>query len=139
MTLEQLKADHPELVEAITAEATAGHAEALAAARLEGAAAELQRIKDVKAQAIPGHEALVEQLAMDGTSTAATAALAIVAAEKQQGAAAAAALDADANPPVAGVATETGAEGKTIKRPDFDALDQAARRSFLAAGGKIID
>lgn len=83
MNIETLKADHPELVEAIIAEATAGQAEALATARLEGAAVERERISAVRAQSIPGHEALVDALAFDGTSTAADAAVAIIAAEKK--------------------------------------------------------
>lgn len=137
MTLEQLKADHPELVEAIAAEATAGQAEALAAAKAEGAQAERDRIADVRAQVIPGHEALIEQLAFDGTSTGADAALAIVAAEKQARESALAQLDANSQPVVPSVVDEPA--GKTMKRADFDALDQHARRAFLADGGKIID
>ncbi len=137
MTIEQLKADHPELVEAIAAEATAGHAEALAAARAEGAAAELERIKTVKAQAIPGHEALVEQLAMDGTSTAADAALAIVDAEKRQRTAAAADLNTDAN---AAVPAANGDEpdSKTMKRSAFNALTPIDRAAAIKAGTKLV-
>lgn len=137
MTLEQLKADHPELVEAIAAEATAGQAEALAAAKAEGAQAERDRIADVRAQVIPGHEALIEQLAFDGTSTGADAALAIVAAEKQARESALSQLDANSQPVVPSVVDEPAA--KTMKRADFDALDQTARRAFLAEGGKITD
>lgn len=54
-----------------------------------GAAAERQRIQDVRAAALPGHEALIEQLAMDGKTTGAEAALAVIAAHR-------AALDAHA-------------------------------------------
>ena len=136
MTLEELKAEHPELVQAIAAEATAGHAEALTAARAEGAEAERQRIADVRGQAIPGHEALIEQLAFDGKSTGAHAALAIVAAEKGKISQEAANLDADANPPVDAV--DSGDGTKTMKRADFDALDQGARRAFLGGGGKTL-
>lgn len=138
MTLEQFKADHPELVEAITAEATAGHAEALTAAKAEGAQAERDRIASVRAQSIPGHEALIEQLAFDGASTGADAALAIVAAEKQARESALAQLDADNQPVVPSVVDEP-ATAKTMKRADFDALDQPSRRAFLAEGGKISD
>lgn len=138
MTLEQLKVAHPELVEAIAAEATACHAEALAAARVEGAAAELERIKSVRAQSIPGHEALVEQMALDGKSTAADAALAIVEAEKVQRSQAVAAIDADANA-VVPVATVEAAATITVKRKEFDAMTTDDRRAFLAAGGKITD
>ncbi|MGL4681023.1 MAG: hypothetical protein ACRCWC_16785, partial [Plesiomonas shigelloides] len=134
----QLKADHPELVEAIAAEATAGQADALAAATEAGAQAERNRIADVRGQLVPGHEALIEQLAFDGKSTAADAALAIVAAEKQARESALTQLDADSQPVVPPVDGDAGTV-KTKKRADFDALDQSARRAFLADGGKIID
>lgn len=138
MTLEQLKADHPQLVEAIAAEATAGHVAAIATARIEGAAAELERIKSVRAQSIPGHEALVDSLAFDGKSNGADAALAIVSAEKSLRGAAAAQLEAEAPPSVpASAAEET--ENKVIKRAAFAALNPADRKAFLVAGGKIID
>lgn len=138
MNIETLKAEHPELVEAIAAEATSGMQAAVAAARAEGAAAELDRINSVRAQSIPGHEALVEQLAFDGKSSAADAALAIVTAEKSARTAAAAALDAAAPPAVPAVDNDDSA-AKTVKRADFDAMNQLERRSFLALGGKIND
>jgi signal peptide peptidase SppA len=138
MNLEQLKADHPELVEAIVAEAHAGMAEAVAAAKIEGASAEHQRIADVRAQSIPGHEALVEQLAFDGKSTGADAALAIVNAEKTLRCQAAADIEGAANDAVDGADSE-GTAATTMKRAQFNALDQQARRAFFAAGGKLID
>jgi len=138
MTIDQLKADHPELVEAIAAEATAGHAEALAAARAEGAAAEIQRINAVRACSIPGHEALVEQLAFDGTSQASDAALAIVEVEKAQRSAAATAADLEASPAVPAVDADDAASAKTMKRSDFNALNETDRRAALAAGTKIV-
>lgn len=137
MTKEQLKQDHPDLYQAILDEGAA--AVDLAAATAAGAAAELDRIKAVKAQSIPGHEALVEQLALDGTSTAAAAALAIVAAEKAQRTAAAAAADADANAAAAATSSDDAASAKTMKRAAFNALNQDDRRAFFAAGGKLID
>lgn len=144
MTLEELRADHSELVAAIEADARQGMitAEELEAkleeARAAGATAENQRIADVRAQLIPGHEALIEQLAADGKTTGAQAAMAVVAAEKAQGRKHAAAMDADANPPVDHV---DGGEGgtKTMKRAQFDKLDQSARRAFFSAGGKLVD
>jgi len=139
MNIEQLKADHPDLVQAIVAEATAGHAEALLAAEAKGAAAELDRIQAVRAQAIPGHEALVDQLAFDGKSTAADAALAVVNAEKSQRTAAAAAIEASAPQVVPPVDDTAAAAQATMKRAEFDALGQHHRRAFLSAGGKIND
>ena len=82
MDLQTLKKDHPDLVKAIIDEALAGMAEKLAQAKTEGATAEQLRIKGVREQSVPGHEALIENMALDGKSTAADAALAIVAAEK---------------------------------------------------------
>lgn len=137
MTLEQFKADHPELVAAITAEATAGHAEALAAATAAGAQSERDRIAAVRAQSIPGHEDLIEALAFDGTSTAADAAVAIVTAEKQLRNSAAAQLDAEAPPVVPGI--DADAQGaKTISRTDFNALPLDKQRAAIAAGTKVI-
>jgi ATP-dependent protease ClpP protease subunit len=142
MTLEQLRANHPDLVTAIAAEAATGmitaeaHTSAVAAARLEGAACEQQRIDAVRGQSIPGHEALIETLAFDGQSTAADAALAIVAAEKTQRTAAAADLETGSNAPVPPGGEE---QGKTIKRTAFNALGQTEKRAFFAAGGKLVD
>jgi hypothetical protein len=144
MNLEKLKAEHPELVAAIEAGAREGMISTdelqaqLATARSEGSTAENQRIADVRAQAIPGHEALVEKMAFDGKSTAADVALAIVAAEKAKCAAAAGDLDAEANGAVAAAAAE-GSTGKTMKRKEFNALSQDARRAFTSSGGKIVD
>jgi signal peptide peptidase SppA len=138
MNLEQLKAEHPELVQAIVAEAQAGMNEAVATARAEGAEAERLRIADVRAQAIPGHEALIEQLAFDGKSTSADAALAIVGAEKSLRSKALLDIDDEAPPAVPHATAGEGDGKKTMKRKDFDTLDQTGRRAFLADGGKIV-
>ena len=61
-----------------------------------GAAQERDRINQVRATAVPGHEKLIEQLAFDGKSTAGDAAMAINAAIRQQHQTAAAAHAADA-------------------------------------------
>jgi hypothetical protein len=86
MDLKTLKKDHADLVTAIIEEALAGWevklADAIAEGFAKGAIAEQLRIKGVREQSVPGHEALIEQMAFDGKSTAADAALAIVAAEK---------------------------------------------------------
>jgi ClpP class serine protease len=54
----------------------------LASLLAEGAEAERARIQGVRAQAIPGHEALIERLAFDGKTTGPEAAVQILAAEK---------------------------------------------------------
>ena len=68
MDLATLTKDHPELA---------------AALRAEGAAAERERIAAVRAVALPGHEALIEQLAADGKTTGPEAAALVIAAEKK--------------------------------------------------------
>ena len=144
MNLQQLKADHPDLVAAITAEAREGmisadqHQTSVAAARTEGATAEVTRINTVRAQAIPGHEKLIENMAFDGKSTAADAALAIINAEQTQRAAAGKQTDSDANPVVDPV-VDGGGSVKTMKRANFNALGQDARRAFISGGGKVVE
>lgn len=136
MNLEQLKIEHPDLVQAIVDEAQSGMAEAIDAAVITGAEGERARIADVRSQSIPGHEALIEQLAFDGKSTGADAALAIVGAEKALRSSALEQLDGEA-PTV--VPSSDGSDSvSTMKRKDFDALDQASRRAYLAGGGKVI-
>lgn len=137
MDLKKLKAEFPDLVAALIAEATAGFKDQLTAARQEGAAAEQQRIAAVRAQAIPGHEPLIEALAADGKSTGADAAMAIVAAEKTLRAKAAADSQAGNQPAVPAIEQQAG--GKTIKRAEFDAMSQDGRRAHLTVGGKVID
>lgn len=69
-----------------------GHADGLATGRAEGksqneasgAARELQRIKDVAAQTLPGHEALVRELMFDGKTTGAEAAARVITAERDK-------------------------------------------------------
>lgn len=137
MDLKTLKEKHPELVAAITDEATAGFTDQLTAARTEGAKAEQARIAEVRAQAIPGHEPLIEALAADGKSTGADAAMAIVAAEKALRAKAA--IEANTgNPPVPPIGDQQAAE-KTMKRAAFNALSPADQAETAKAGIKIVD
>lgn len=93
MNLEELRAAHPELCAALVAE---GHAAGLIA----GAASERQRIIDVEAQLIPGHEALIAQYKADGKTTGPEAAVAILAAERAVCANRADALRTSAQAPV---------------------------------------
>jgi hypothetical protein len=142
MTREKLLSDHPELVEAIRAEATEGMITAadlqnqIATARAEGAEAERQRIADVRACSLPGHEALIAALAADGKTTGPQAAMAIIAEEKKRTGSAAANIAADAPPVVPPVAD--GDDGKKIKRHDFDAMTPAAQAAFVRAGGQVV-
>jgi len=88
MTLEELKANHPDLVAALVAEAIIGMitAEDLQAqiktAHTEAATAEAQRIQDVEAQAIAGQEKLIATLKFDGKTTGPEAAVQVLAAVK---------------------------------------------------------
>lgn len=99
----------------------------LDAARAEGhaagAAAERQRISDVRAQSLPGHEALIERLAFDGTTTGAQAAAAVITAERERIAAQGAAVRKEAPQPLALVpgATVTKPEGKAMSKTELDA------------------
>jgi signal peptide peptidase SppA len=63
-----------------------------------GAASEIERIKAVRASALPGHEALIERLAFDGRTTGAEAAQAVLAAHREVLAAAGHQHQADAPP-----------------------------------------
>ena len=92
ITREQLQAESPELLQQLQAEAAAG---------------ELARVKAVLAQGLPGHEALVQQLAFDGKTTGPEAASAVLAAHREQLAGQAAALRDDAPPPLQHDATTT--------------------------------
>jgi len=138
MNLEKLKQEHPDLVAAIVAEAQTGMAEAVNQAQEAGAKAEQQRIADVRAQAIPGHEALIETLAFDGKTTGAEAAMAMVGAEKSLREKALAEITGEAN---GVVAAAEGGDGtvQTMKRAVFNALGIGEQRAFVKDGGKVIE
>ena len=84
--LETIKNQHPEIYGAIL---------------VEGATAERQRIQDVLAQALPGHEALINGLAFDGFTTGPEAAVAVLNAERGARKNHLEAMRADAPAPVA--------------------------------------
>jgi hypothetical protein len=92
-----------------------------------GASAELARITAVRAQGLPGHEALVERLAMDGKTTGPEAAALVVAAHRVSLSAAAAAHAGDAPKPVP---TDVGAGDD--KPPSKEAQVQQAN-AYAAA------
>lgn len=103
MTLDELRAAHPDLCAALVEE---GRTAGLAA----GAAAERQRILDVEAQTLPGHETLIAQLKADGKTSGAEAAVQVLTAERAVNAGRAKDLAADAVKPVAHAPAE-GAPG----------------------------
>ena len=116
----------------LAAKFAAENPEAAALIRAEGAQAEMARVKSVREQAMPGHEALIEKLAADGSSTGADAAMAIVSAERKVRADAVNARTEDAKPPVNAPAAETDTAKQTTaaKKGDLlndpEALDKAA-------------
>lgn len=72
LSLDSLKADHPAIYQA-------AYNEGLAA----GKAAEMQRIQDVEAACLPGHEKLIASLKFDGKTTGGEAAQAVLKAERE--------------------------------------------------------
>ena len=110
MTREQIAADYPEIAEAFRAEGRAGVD--LDRTRAEGAAAELQRVKDVQAASLPGHEALIATLMFDGKTTGAEAALKVLAAERTKRGDKLLALQADAAVAVTTAAASPDADAK---------------------------
>lgn len=102
--------------------------------RQEGAAAELARITSVRAQALPGHEALIERLAFDGKTSGDQAAAAIVAAEREKNAtqARAHAEDAPTAAPAGGAPSDVK-KTPTEKAAEAEALAKTKGISIIAA------
>lgn len=112
----------------------AEHPEAAAHLRLAAATAERERINAVRAQVLPGHEALIDKLANDGTSTAADAALAVNAAERSLADARRQALASDTPPPLAADAQALGNEADDADTaPQAVAHPMAGARALAAA------
>lgn len=134
-TLEQ---QHPALFAQLKSEfsatAPAASSDAIAAATAAGAASELARIVDVRAQTLPGHEALVELLAFDGKTTGPQAASAILAAERARITSAAAAHANDApNPVPHSAAPSDVAKTPAVKAAEAQALAKNKGISIVAA------
>lgn len=130
---EDVKMTDQEKAEKFAAENPQAHALVLAA----GAAAERARIQAVREQAMPGHEALIDKLAMDGTTSGPEAAVQVLAAERVKLSGVAGQRAADAPKPVVQAAAETDpkADDKPVKGDVVSnpvALDKAARE-FMAA------
>ena len=85
ITRASLEQDHAPLFAQVKAEFTA-----------LGAQQERDRIAGVRAQGLPGHEALIDKLAMDGKTSPGEAAMAVNAAQREAMNATAKALDDDA-------------------------------------------
>jgi len=80
ITLELIKEKHPDIAKALMAEGAKAAKDEYVKT---GAEAERARIQAVASCTMPGHEALINKLMYDGTTSGGDAALAIVAAEKQ--------------------------------------------------------
>lgn len=112
-TVDELRAAHPDLCAALVEEG-----------RTAGATAERQRIHDIEALALPGHDALIAQFKADGKTSGAEAAVAILAAERQIVAQRGAQLGVDAPKPVAHAAAP---EDKPHVTDDSLPLEQRAQ------------
>jgi signal peptide peptidase SppA len=108
--------------------------EAAAVLRAEGAISERDRIAAVRSQAMPGHEALIEQLAADGRTTGPEAAVAVVAAEREIRANQAAVRLTEAPAPVAyAPAPEAQIEAVASSKPELSAQELAKTAREITA------
>ena len=121
-TLADVKTTRPDLVASITQEAVA---------------AELSRQAGVRANALAGHEQLIEQMAADGKTTPEQAAMAVLAAERESRKAAATAFAADAPTAVqSGAAPKDGPQGGS---EDKAAVVEKAKALAKAEGIGFVD
>jgi hypothetical protein len=141
----QWAADNPDAANALRAEGAASEREkfqtelevAKAIARSEGATAEAKRAADVRAQgSLRGHEALIEQLASDGHTTGAEAAVAVLAAERQLQRSVASSMASEVPTPVVFAATGDDRPGapvpNAITSPESEAAVHAAAQRYMA-------
>lgn len=133
-TLEQ---QHPALFAQLKTEFSAAapaSTEAIATATAAGAASERQRIADVRAQFLTGHEALIETLSADGKTTGPEAAMQVLAIERTRAAGAAAAHFSDAPKAVAHSAAPADVEKTAeVKAGEATALSKTKGISVVAA------
>jgi len=109
VTAEWLRANHPIVYASILKQGGQEAIEALGPElRAEGAETERLRIKAVREQSIPGHDALIERLAFDGQTSGEQAAVQILAAERQSLAAASRSQLEDRPAPVSAVEAPAG-------------------------------
>lgn len=136
LDLAAFKKDNKDMYDAIVAEVQGDMDGKIKTARQEGkaegvangAAAECQRVIAVKAQSIPGHEALVETMVADGKTTGPEAAQAIILAENKARGTAADDIDAEGNRPAkvvidapAAKKTATGSVTAATIKADWEA------------------
>src|SRR3989338_7616096 len=139
MTKDELIAQEPELYQSVLAEGKSGLNEAIAKAKEEGAKAETERVKSVKSQLIPGHEALIESLMLDGKTTGPEAAVAVLDAEKKLRVKAIEGFKADGSIKVTVTEPGDGSDANTMKRKDFNMLSTDKQAAFVKNDGKVVD
>lgn len=131
-TLAPIPMDSTKTPNELAAEWSAENPEAAAVLRAEGAVSERDRIAGVRAQIMPGHEALIEELAADGHTSGPEAAVQVIAAERQARTTQAAVRLADAPAPVAFAPAPEALEAVQAPEPEISARDLAdAARSEM--------
>lgn len=100
------------------------HAAIVALGHAAGAKAERERIQAVRAQAMPGHEKLIDTLAFDGKTTGPEAAVAVLDAERAMVEARKKKLIEETPPALPNDASATG-EQPSKHKPKADAQDEA--------------
>ena len=111
----------------------AQHPALAAELRADGAAAERARIQAIEAQAIPGHEALINTLKFDGKSTGGDAAMAVLAAERATRTAHATAAANEAPQPLAMTPPPAVAPAASEQQPLTRAELDAKAKEHMAA------
>lgn len=121
LSIEMLKADHPEIAEALIAEG-----------RAAGAEAERTRILGIEANALPGHETLVAEMKADGNVSPADAAERILRAEKESRARKLQSLkDADKEvPDIAPAASASGSDTSPEPSANVPQTEEGWRREY---------
>ncbi len=104
LTAEAIRSDYPDVYKSL-------HEASFQAGLEAGKKQEMERIKAVEEQLIPGHEALIDGMKFDGKTTGPEAAAAVVRAEKNLLSSKAKELEEDAEAPV----EVSGEQGKTKK------------------------
>ena len=136
MNLKEFKEKYPDIYKAVFDEGSkAGKAEGLAEGKTAGieegktanqetvtkaaALAERERIKGIEDLAMPGHDALIQEMKFDGETTEAAAAIKLIQAENEVRKVAGKALEADGITPVKHVATDgAGTDTGTPELPE---------------------
>jgi hypothetical protein len=128
MDMKTLAEQHPDLLATIQAQA-----------RAEGVQAEQARVASVRAQAMPGHEALIEQLAADGKTSGPEAAMAVLAAERAATAARGKAFVEDDAPNPAKTSAAPSDQPKTKAQQTAEAKAYASEHQvdFITAMKKL--